>query len=230
MGFALSHTAFPAITFAVFLVLFVMAIVHGIRKNARDERRADARNLQQHEQWKVDTALRGVTTDLARHKAGLDQYGFGDVAAIGQFLRLPSDLVPVVVSAPSAPVSTPVAAVVQPAPASAPAVEVLAEDEPLPVPEVAVLVPDRIISHMLASGVNVVIGFYAGELVAVRTIQVADPVEYDLPASEYSFGQVEVSGRSDEQLLNDAMTIAPGVFLQIVSDPAVEQALRNRAA
>lgn len=220
MSLALLDPIYPTTLFVVFIGLVVFGVIAGVNKNQREEERSDQRARQQTEQSRIDAAMRGVTIDLARRKAGLEPLGFDQHVDMQRFLgrafgHEPMVALPVLSAPPTE---------------SASADDVIPQDEPLPLPEVSVLIPDRILSFELAKGVNGVIGFYAGEIVALRSIQIAEPEKFGLPASEYSCGQVEVNGRSDEQLLVDAMSLAPGVFMQILTDPATEQALRSRAA
>lgn len=206
--------------FFVLVVVVVGAII--LYRNNRTENRAHdlaERKFQDStRQAAIDTSMRGSTLDLARRKAGLEPLGFDNAPAIAKFLD--KDLPAPVAQLDADPVLD------EPIPVG----EVLSEDDVLPVPDATVLIPERILSVPLAPGVSGVIGFYAGESVAVRSIHVADPAKFGLPASDYSAGQVVLGDRSDEQLLADATALFPGVFLQIVTDPATEQALRIRAA
>lgn len=206
--------------FFFILMIVVVAVVILINNNAAQERQftqTEEKQKQATQQASLDAAMRGATLDLARRKAGLEPLGFDYSPAMVKFL-----------DQARANSVQPIAAPVQDEPI--PVGEVLSEDTVLPVPETSVLIPERILSVPLAPGVNGVIGFYAGESVAIRSIHVADPAKFGLPVSDYSAGQVVLDGRSDEQLLADATALFPGVFLQIVTDPATEEALRIRAA
>lgn len=212
----------PVHDFFFVLVCVVVLAIHlwrGKRAEERSHDLAERKHRDSIRQAALDASMRGSTLDLARRKAGLEPLGFDNAPAIAKFLG-----------------SNAQATAAQPAPAASapqeqiPVGEVLSEDDTLPVPEASVLIPERILTVPLAPGVNGVIGFYAGESVAIRSIHVADPAKFGLPVSDYSAGQVVLDGRSDEQLLADATALFPGVFLQIVTDPATEQALRIRAA
>jgi hypothetical protein len=204
--------------FILCLICIAVAILIHNHNEAEKHRLLQAeKQAEAAKQAQLDTAMRGATLDLARRKAGLEPLGFDNAPALVRFLN------------------TSTAATVQPSPDIAqdqpiPVGEVLDENAPLPVAEASVLIPERILSVPLAPGVNGVIGFYAGESVAVRSIHVADPSKFGLPVSDYSAGQVLLDGRSDEQLLSEATALFPGVFLQIVTDPATEAALRIRVA
>lgn len=226
---ALSDSIFPTLSFIAFLCLVVGLIIHGVHSKSVESDRSYERSRQQYDQSQVDAALRGATLDLARRKAGLEPLGFENTPPVAKFLRHAAQVAsPAPVATTPASPAVVVAAVPQPEPI--PVGEVLSEDTLLPTPETTVLIPERILSVPLAEGVNGVIGFYAGESVAVRSIHVADPAKFGLPVSDYSAGQSVLDGRTDEQLLADAIALFPGVFLKIVTDPATEQALRIRTA
>lgn len=221
-----SDRIYPSIAFAIFCIIFIYRFIRQEQETKEEADRADERAQRQHEQAMLDTALRGAVHDLARRKAGLDPLGFENTPQVAKFL---SSAVPV----PALPTTPAVPAAVlaaSPQPQPIPVGEVLSEDAPLPSPEVAPLIPERILSVSIGYRVTGVIGFYAGESMVIRTIHVENPAEYGLPAADYSAGQFLLDGRSDEQLLADAATLLPGVFVRISSDPATEKALRIRAA
>ena len=199
-------------------VIAVVILVNNKRTEERSFAQSEAKQRESARQSQLDTALRGATLDLARRKAGLEPLGFDNAPAIAKFLGAQ------VQAAAAQPSAEPV--LDEPIPVG----EVLSEDSVLPVAEASVLIPERILTVPLAPGVNGVIGFYAGESVAIRSIHVSNPLKFGLPVSDYSAGSIVLDGRSDEQLLADATALFPGVFLQIVTDPATEEALRIRSA
>ena len=225
---SVASSAFPFFIFGFgfCLAIFVLyTIISGQRQAEVDDQTAREDRLRQQA---LDTAIRGADLDLKRLKAGLQPLGFENSPVLVKFVA-PAAVAP----AAQQPAVPHIAAPQQPAaqsPEAIPVGEVLEEDDTLPVPEVNVLIPERILSISLAPGVHGIIGFYAGETVAVRSIQVSDPQRFGLPAAEYAAGSVTLDGRTEDELLADATALLPGVFLRVLTDPATEQALRIRAA
>ena len=156
----------------------------------------------------LDIAMRGLSIDMQREQKQLKPYGFAELPGLQAFLKSGDPLVA------SAQAVIPVGDVF--------------EQQPLPTAEVSARVAERTISVEIASGVTCVIGFYAGTPVAVRTIQVSDPEVFGLPAAEYAAGMVDLA--SDEDLVADARAALPGIFFEILGDPAVESSRRMQTA
>lgn len=211
-------TVSQLILFVLLPVILFLAIKQ-YRAIGREEKRSDLRLQHQGQQQLVDTAIRGSTLDLARRKAGLEPLGFDVAPGIALALGTTAPAVAPVASVAAEPQDEPI-----------PVGEVLSEDSILPTPEASVLVPERVLTVPLVAGVHGIICFFAGESVALRRIHVEDPVKFGLPSADYNAGQVVLAGHTDEQLLADAVSLFPGVFLQILTDPGTEEALRVSAS